>query len=512
MRAFAALFSFLFKRAFFVGVILVAQICLLAFFIVFASQEIFYAYILFYLISIVVVIFIVSNNENPSFKITWIIAIMLLPLLGGFFYLLFGNKRLSKRILKITNQSLQQTRDQMPQNTLEETLWAQSPNLALQCRYVYNMSGYPVWEDHFSQYFSAGEQMFAQMLAELDKAERYIFLEYFILAPGQMWDELFAVLEQKARTGVEVRLMYDDVGTINRLPRGFDKAIRKAGVKLCVFNPFRPHLSSILNHRDHRKLCVIDGKAAFCGGINIADEYINHKEIYGHWKDTGVLIKGPAVWGFVFMYLQQWQFATGEAVDFSRYKAEDHTGLPAAGGYLQVFGDSPLDRVNVTQTAYHNILSRATRYVYITTPYLVLDYETESILCAAAQSGIDVRIITPCRYDKWYVHILTRAHYARIIRAGVRVYEYSPGFMHGKSYVSDDKVCMIGTCNMDFRSFFLHFECSAAFYESATVGQVRDDFLDCLRVSREITLEESLKVSPGGRVLRSILKVFAPLF
>ena len=512
MRALKAFFSFMFNRMFLVGVILIAQMTLLTIFIFFASNETLYAYIFFYVVSLVVVIFIVSNNENPSFKITWIIAIMLLPLVGGFFYLLFGNKRLSKRILNITRRALAQTREQMPQNLHESALWQRSSALALQCRYVYNMSGYPAWEDHFSEYYPLGERMFAGMLREIEKAERYIFLEYFIIEPGFMWDCLFAAIAKKAGEGVEVRLMYDDVGTISRLPRGFNKAIRKAGVKLCVFNPFRPHLSSILNHRDHRKICVIDGKAAFCGGINIADEYINYKERYGHWKDTGVLIKGPAVWGFAFMFLQQWQFATGEEEDFAHYRARDFGALPAPGGFVQVFGDSPLDRVNLTQTAYHNILSRATKYVYITTPYLVIDYETESILASAAESGIDVRILTPFRYDKWYVHILTRAHYARLIAAGVRIYEYSPGFIHGKSYVSDDAVCMIGTCNMDFRSFYLHFECSAAFYEGETVIQVRDDFLDCLKVSREITLEESLKVPLWERMLRALLKLFAPLF
>ena len=514
MRALKALFSFMFKRLFLVASIIIAQISLLVLIISFASQETFYAYIFFHVVSFVVVVFIVSNNENPSFKITWIIAIMLMPLVGGFFYILFGNKRLSGKLRGITKKFLEQTRKNMPSNTAaEEKLWESSPALAMQCRYVHNMSGYPVWEDHFSEYYTAGEIMFESMLREMAGARRYIFLEYFIVAPGYMWDRLFEVLKQKAGEGVEVRLMYDDLGCIKTMTRRHEKSIRQAGIKLCVFNPFRPHLSSTQNYRDHRKLCIVDGIAAFCGGINIADEYINHYEKHGHWKDTGVLIKGPSVWGFTFMFLQLWRLHTQqEEVSCEIYRAQSFPELPPARGFVQTFGDSPLDRVNVTQTAYHNILSRATKYVYITTPYLVIDYETESIICAAAQSGIDVRIITPYKYDKWYVHILTRAHYARLINSGVRIYEYSPGFMHGKTYVSDDKVCMVGTCNMDFRSFFLHFECSAAFYESDTVLQVRDDFLNCLKVSREITLEESLQAPLRLRALRSILKLFAPLF
>jgi len=275
LRAIKAIFSFMFKRLFLVAVIIAGQMALLGFFIFFASQETFYAYIFFHIISFVVVMFIVSNNENPSYKITWIIAIMLLPLLGGFFYIIFGNKRLPDRLRNITSKSLAQTRDNMPPNTLEQNLWGNSPGLALQCRYVYNMSGYPAWEDHFSEYYPLGEEMFESMLRELEKAERYIFLEYFIVTPGYMWDKLFEVLRRKAAQGVEVRFMFDDLGTIRTIPRGFEKKIREAGIKTHAFNPFRPHLSSALNHRDHRKICVIDGVAAFCGGINIADEYIN---------------------------------------------------------------------------------------------------------------------------------------------------------------------------------------------------------------------------------------------
>ena len=513
LRAIKAVFSFMFKRLFLVAVIIAGQMAFLGFFIFFASQETFYAYIFFNLVSFVVVMFIVSNNENPSYKITWIIAILLLPLLGGFFYIIFGNKRLPDRLRNITSKTHAQTRENMPPNMYEQNLWDSSPGLALQCRYVYNMSGYPAWEDHFSEYYSLGEAMFESMLRELEKAEHYIFMEYFIVAPGYMWDRLFEVLRKKADQGVEVRFMFDDLGSIRTIPRGFEKRIREAGMKTHAFNPFKPHMNSMLNHRDHRKVCVIDGDRAFVGGINIADEYINRYEKYGHWKDTGVLIRGPAAWGFAFMFLQLWAFSTKDEVDYDAYRQQ---AIPqreegSKGGYVQVFGDSPLDRVNLTQSAYHNIISRATKYVYITTPYLVIDYETQSIICQAAESGIDVRIITPYHYDRWYIHILTRGHYAKLISSGVRVYEYSPGFMHGKTYVSDDNVCMVGTSNMDFRSLFLHFECSAAFYDSDTVLAVRDDFLRCLEICHEVTREESLRAPLWLRAVRAVLRLFAPL-
>ena len=510
MRTLKKITSFLFSRFFVVAVMLIIQLALIAALVILASLHGLYAYLIFNLISFIIVLTIISNNENPSYKITWIVAILIFPLTGGVFYLILGNKRLPSRLTDFARSALEQTKKHMPDNHLcDQRLWPASGALALQSQHIYTMSGYPTWEDCHSEYFPLGELMFERMLQEIKKARRYIFLEYFIVSPGEMWEKLFAALREKIWQGVEVRLLYDDLGCM-RLPKIYEKLIREAGIRLCVFNPFHPRVSVILNYRDHRKLCVIDGGAAFCGGINIADEYINLRRRYGHWKDTGVMIRGPAVWGFTFMYLQQWQFATNTSVDYSEYRPAADL-LCEGKGLVQVFGDSPLDRVNVTEAAYRNIISRATGYVYITTPYLVIDYEMETALCTAAQSGVDVRIITPFHYDKWYVHMLTCSHYPRLLRAGVRVFEYTPGFMHGKTYVSDDSVCMIGTCNMDFRSFHLHFECSATFYQSDTVLRVRDDFLGCQEQSREITLEESLNVSFFTRVARSILKIFAPL-
>ncbi len=512
MRTFKKVITFMFSRLFMVALMLVAQVGLLLVLIFAFSQVGFYAYLFLNLISLLVVLAIVSNNENPSYKITWIILILSFPIIGGVFYLLLGNKRLSESLLAQANQAIEETKEHMPANHLcDRALMQASPSLGLQGRYIYNMSGNPLWEDMDSTFFPLGELMFERMMLEMEQAERFIFLEFFIVRPGMMWDRIFDLLKRKVAQGVEVRFMYDDIGTIRTLPKGYDNIIREAGIKLCVFNPFRPRVNMILNNRDHRKVLVIDGKAAFCGGINIADEYINAVDRFGHWKDTGVMIRGPAVWGFTFMFLQLWQFSTSDEIDFNAYRTPIDPCPPPPKGLVQVFGDSPLDRVNVTETAYRNIISRSTQYVYITTPYLVINYEMESVLCAAAESGIDVRIMTPYRYDKWYVHVLTRSHYARLIRSGVRILEYTPGFIHGKTFVCDDEICMVGTCNMDFRSFYLHFECSASFYGSDTVMAVKEDFLDCQPRCHEYTLEEAEKVPLHIRVLRVMLKVFAPL-
>lgn len=508
MRFIKNVFSFMFSRLFLVLLMLIIQIGLLITLLMYFSESTFYVYLSLNVLSFFAVMVVVSNNENPYYKLTWIIAILTFPLTGGMFYLLFGNRRMPKKLQKRLDTALEDTKRHMPDNR-EPQLTAANGDRLNQSRYICNMSGFPVLENTSSEYYPVGEVMFESIMREIKTAKKFIFIEFFIIRPGLMWNTLFAELKQKISEGVEVWLIYDDLGCIRTLPKGYDKVMREAGVKLCVFNPFRPRVSMILNHRDHRKLIVIDGETAFCGGINLADEYINQYDRFGHWKDTGVMLKGDGVWPLTFMFLQMWQFATDQHIDFEKYKAE--CGQIPGDGLVQPFGDSPLDKVNVMETTYLHIIYGAKKYVYITTPYLVIDNEMEQALCSAAQSGVDVRIITPYRYDKWYVHLLTRSHYAQLIRAGVKVYEYTPGFMHGKMFVSDDEVCMVGTCNMDFRSFYLHFECGVMFYLSHIVGKVKQDMLGCQQVSREITLEETQSLSVPLRIVRSVLKIFAPL-
>lgn len=510
MRLIKKIINTLFSRLFLVALMLAIQLAILFATLTYFSQTGFYLYLLFNLLSLITAVAVVSKEENPSYKVTWIISILIFPVVGWMFYFILGNKRMPKKLQRKLDRSLEDTRSHMRDNGLSARIGEElDKHLEIQSRYIYNTSGYPVVGNTSAEYFPVGEDIFARMVEELQQAERYIFLEYFIIRPGKMWDAIFDILKEKAAAGVEVRLMYDDLGSITTLPRRYNKIIRDAGIRLHIFNPFRPRVNVILNHRDHRKLTVIDGKVAFCGGINLADEYINELERFGHWKDTGVMVRGEGAWSFAFMFLQQWQFSEGEQVDFQRYRPS--AAQRETAGLMQPFGDSPLDSFNVTETAYLGTIQRATEYVYITTPYLVIDNEMELALCIAAQSGVDVRIITPYRYDKWYVHTLTRSHYERLTRAGVKVYEYTPGFMHGKMFVSDDQVCMVGTCNMDFRSFYLHFECSVLFYSSPVIGEVKRDFLACQQESHLITPEESAAASFPLRLQRAILKVFAPL-
>ena len=510
MRILKKVISFMFSRLFLVALMIVFQIALLAFLVLYFSRSIFYVYLLFNLISFFATIGVVSSQDAPSYKLTWAIAILVFPLIGGVFYLLFSRRSMPRPLRKRVEHTLERTHLHMPDNSLEQELFACTPHLSLQSRYIYNVTGYPLMANTQAEYFSLGDKVFPRLLQELHKAEHFIFLEFFIIRPGLFWDSVFEILEEKVREGVEVRLMYDDLGSIVTLPKRYNRMIRRAGIHLCVFNPFRPRINVMFNHRDHRKVVVIDGKTAFCGGFNLADEYINRYERYGHWKDTGVMLRGDAVWSFTFMFLQQWQFSTGEPLRYEDYHTAQEHLLPQ-NGLAQVFGDTPLDMVNVTETIYLHVIARATKYVYIATPYLVIDKEMENSLCSAAQSGVDVRIFTPHIYDKWYVHLLTRSHYDTLIKAGVRVYEYTPGFMHAKMFVVDDQVCMVGTCNMDFRSFYLHFECGVVFYHSDIVQKVKQDMLECQKLSHEMQLGETEQISIFRRLLRALLKVFAPL-
>lgn len=326
-----------------------------------------------------------------------------------------------------------------------------------------------------------------------------------------MWDTVLEILKHKAAEGVEVRIIYDDIGCFLRLPKNYTKRLDDFGIKCIVFNPFRPFFTAIQNHRDHRKIVSIDGEVAFTGGINLADEYINEIQRFGHWKDTAVMLRGAAAWSLTLMFLEMWAVAGNTAEDYSRFYPYGDKPLPhESDGFVQPYCDTPMDRENVSEHIYLHILSRAQDYVYICTPYLIIDETMSSALTLAAKSGVDVRIITPHIPDKKAVHATTRSHYHELISAGVRIYEYSKGFMHSKTFVSDDRVATVGTANLDFRSLYLHFECGACLYDSKTVLDVKKDFLDTLDTCVEITPDQ-FKVTSRNRLLRAILRLYSPM-
>jgi len=460
------------------------------------------------------VLWIANKRINPSYKLAWTILILSVPLVGAAIYLMFGESRLAKEMeesFAMANRVSQDVMKEQPEDrrALRET----DLQINKQSVYLRDYAGFPVYRNTATEYFPIGELLYQRMIEELKKAEHFIFLEYFIINNGEMWQSILDILEEKARAGVDVRLVYDDMGSLNTLPARFYEELRSRGIQCEVFNRFRPMISVVLNNRDHRKIMVIDGHTGFTGGINLSDEYINKKVRFGYWKDTGVMLKGEAVWSFTVMFLRMWSVmkgSTDELLHLERYRAHYYyIEKFEEDGFVQPYSDTPLDHETVGENVYLNIINQAKQYVYIFTPYLIIDNEMMTSLCLAAKSGVDVRIVTPGIPDKKLVFLLTRSYYEQLIDSGVRIYEYTPGFIHAKSFVCDDEVATVGTINMDYRSLYLHFECGVWMYRSKAVMQVKRDALDTFAHSREVTKEYCRNM--GTRLTQSLLRLMAPM-
>ena len=458
------------------------------------------------LLSAAVVLFLFGNDDNPTIKLTWFFILAVLPVFGLILYVYIKTDLGHRLMIRRYNDILSQTEHFAPSESAcsKEELPEELQSLA---SYL-NSCGFPCYQNTQAQYFPLGDDAFEVMCDELQKAEHFIFLEYFIVREGYMWGRILEILKEKVNAGVEVRVLYDGTCAVALLPYSYPEKLEKLGIACKMFAPLRPFVSTHYNYRDHRKICVIDGNVGFTGGINLADEYINEKEKHGHWKDTAVLLRGQGVQGLTEMFLELWQFTCQEKLHLCDFLPNESFLAP---GFVQPYGDSPLDSCNLAENVYMQILNHARDYVYITTPYLILDNEMLSALCLAAQSGVDVRIITPYVPDKWYVHMVTRSYYQQLLSAGVRIFEYTPGFIHAKMFVSDNTTAVVGTTNVDFRSFYLHFECGVAFYLSPVVAQVRDDILKTQNICEEITLQKVRAVRAPARILRSLLRAFAPL-
>ena len=502
---------FITQRVVITALLIVLQALLLFGFIWKLDNYFVYFYAGSVLLSLLITLGIINSKSNPAYKIAWLIPILLFPVFGGLVYLLFGSDR-TGRYLRKKLQGIGTEMDNVIGEAHRRSGAEQlPPDAANQSRYISHCAYYPPYQNTTTEYLPLGEVKFERMVEELKKAKHYIFLEYFIIQEGKMWNTILDILRQKAAEGVDVRVIYDDMGCIMILPTGYDKTLEQMGIKCRIFNPFVPILSSRFNTRDHRKICVIDGNVGFTGGINLADEYINAYEKHGHWKDTSILLKGEAVFNLTVMFLSMWDYLDGTTgkTDYSRYYPT--VWDENAKGYVQPFADNPLDDEAVGETVYLNLINKAKRYVYITTPYLILSSEMLTALTSAAKCGVDVRIITPHIPDKWYVHAVSRSHYQPLIEAGVKIYEYTPGFIHAKTFVVDDDYAVVGTINLDYRSLYLHFECAVWMYQTPSVAQVRDDFFKTQQISQEITLEECRSLSFPRRLGRSVLRVFAPL-
>ena len=471
----------------------------------------------FKVLSIVMALYIINKADVPAYRMGWILLIMVLPLFGGLLYLLLGQKRPARYMRRRLEKGMKDHDLMTVQNPeIAEELKEHAPRVAGLSSYISNFARFPVYKNTMVTYHPLGENQYEDMLAELKKAKKFIFLEYFIIEEGEMWNSILDILSKKVEEGVDVRVIYDDMGCLRKLPSTYYKNLEKLGIKCLVFNPFIPIISLVMNNRDHQKIMVIDGNTAFTGGINLADEYINHKIRFGHWKDTGVMIKGEAVWNFTVMILEMWNSYNPIDEDFSVFKpCEEHEGDFVSDGFVQPFGDSPLDGETVSVNVYFDILAQAKDYVYIFTPYLAISDELHIALCAAAKRGVDVRMVLPGTPDKKIAYRLSRSYYLPLMEAGVRIYEYTPGFIHAKSYVCDDETAVVGTINMDYRSLYLHFECGVVMYECAAIAELKKDALKTFEVSHEVSIQERKRTKMSrlyGGLIDSILRVFAPLF
>ncbi len=506
-------FSLLFHRVTLVAIALLFQLGALVIIIGRFGHYFPQFYIVSNVISALVVIYISSGYHKSAYKIAWIIPIILFPIFGGLFYLLLGNKHTNKRmrwkISKIRTHG-------------EETLAFSAPVLdkiasidqhaANQARYIQDHASYPVYEHNFSKFYPLGELAFEAMLEELKKAEHYIFLEYFIIEEGIMWNSILEILKTKAQQGVDVRLIYDDIGCIFTLPSKYHLELEAMGIKTARFHPLTPILSVHINNRDHRKLMVIDGHTGFTGGINLADEYINAYEKYGHWKDSAFLIKGEAVWSLTNMFLTMWEYVRGTKENIADFIPSKFPEIAeSSNGFIQPFSDNPLDGEAVGETVYLNLINKAKDYIYINTPYLILDNEMLTGLSTAAKSGVDVRIVTPFIPDKRIVHTVTRSYYSLLLNSGVRIYEYTPGFMHSKTFVADDEVAVVGTINLDYRSLYLHFENGVWLYQTPSVLEIKEDFLETLHVCQEKNAADYNDLPTAKRIKLAVLRLLAPL-
>ena len=465
------------------------------------------------ILALLVVLTMAARQENPAYKLSWTILIMAVPVFGILFYLCFGNVTAGKTAL--LKRGIRQHERMRPFLTGEDEerrkLTEEEAGFGRQSRYL-SFQDWPAYKNTETEYLPIGEVYFERLLEELKKAEHFIFLEYFIIEKSFMWDQVLEVLKEKTREGVEVRLIYDDFGCLFLLPFRYEKELSSYGIETRVFNPFIPLLSIVMNNRDHRKIVVIDGHTGFTGGINLGDEYINKRKVHGHWKDTGIMLKGEGVWSLTAMFLEMWNTIQETDRDFSPYYPEVwHEEAFSGKGFVQPYCDSPMDKENVGENVYLNIIGSARRYVYIYTPYLIIDNEMMTALTLAAKSGVDVRIVTPHIPDKKMVFMLTQSYYGQLIRAGVKIYEYTPGFIHAKCFLSDDVVGTVGTINLDFRSLYLHFECGTLLYRTDSLEAMKRDFQETFEKSQLITQEFVNSISVPKRAFQAVLRLMAPL-
>lgn len=506
------LFRIIFSRTGIILILILLQLGMLINIPNYLGQYTHYMYGVLTVLGVIVIIYIINDKGNPEFKMTWMLAVIAFPLVGTLFYIYVktqpGTRYMKERLaaLKI------ETAPYMEQDwAVVEAMWASKSANANLAYYLSRQLGFPTYRNTEAKYFPLGEYKFKYMVAELKKAKKYIFMEYFILEEGYMWNTILKVLRQKVKEGVEVRVMYDGMCAISMLPYSYPEQLKKMGIRCKMSNAMKPFLSTVQNNRDHRKICVIDGKVGFTGGINIGDEYINRKVRFGHWKDTAVMLKGDAVQSLTMIFLEMWNVEERRPEGYKKYLTPKTPGLKRELGYVIPYADSPFDNEDVGKEVYFHILNHAKKYVHIMTPYLILDNEMIATLTRVAKSGVEVIIIMPHIPDKWYAFVVAKTYYKELIESGVQIYEYTPGFVHAKVFVSDDDTATVGTINLDYRSLYLHFECGTFIYNNSEIDRIERDFQQTLAKCHKVTLIEVKNRTLLTKITGQLLRLIAPL-
>ncbi len=498
----------LFHRRVIVSVMILLQIAFLALLVAQWAKTPWLALGMWVLTAAVIVYIVKKRNKRVAI-LPWIVLCLAFPVFGGLFYFTF-HLGASPRFIRRGVKGLTGHIEPPPSPDALAAAEQAHPEHTRLLRYLTCAEHFPVYGRTEVTYLPSGEAMLESLTEALSSARRYIFLEYFIIEDGEMWGRIYEILKAKAAEGVKVRVIYDDVGCFFRLPSDFAKQMEREGIECAVFNPFRPLLTSLHNHRDHRKIAVIDGEIAFTGGVNLADEYINAVERFGHWKDAAVRLSGEGARAFAAIFMENFCLCRGKAENASPYLSSDRVAPMEQGTFVQPYADSPLDEFAVGEGVYLAAISAARKTLYITTPYFIVDDAMVNALVNAAKSGVDVRIVTPHIGDKRLVHMATRSYYRELAEGGVRIYEYSKGFIHSKTLVSDTSLSVVGTTNFDYRSLYYHFECGTVVYDKETAAALEKDFAEILVVSREIGIGEC-KSGILRRLLGDLLRIFSPL-
>lgn len=509
------LLKLLFNRVTIVLLLLSLQIFLFVFALQEASEYYIVLNIIFMIISVIYGLKLLKKDVSATVKLPIIIILIAFPFIGVFlYYFSFENKLRKKWIKNSKNQTFTLESLYIEDSDIRQQLLSEDKMIYKQSQYIANNTFLPVYNNTETKYFESGETFFDSLIEDLRNAKDFIFLEFFIIGKGQLWNNILEILKQKVRQGVEIRVIFDDVGSFKTLPYGYNKFLEKLGIKCVVFNPIIPMLSLIHNNRDHKKIVIIDGKIAYTGGANIADEYINKKVRFGHWKDTGIRIIGDGAKSFTLMFLETWHYFRDSSEDCSIYL----NVIPIIKnrfykGYVQPYLGDPMVENSIARDVYLNIINNANNYIYLTTPYLAIDSEFLTALTNASKRGVDIKIITPHIPDKTYIFRVTQSYYQTLINHGIKVYEYIPGFVHSKMIVSDDILATVGTVNFDYRSFYHNYECGVWLYNTDSIKNIKEDFNKTIKNSIEVNNEFIKKnITWFKRLTGEIFKLFAPLF